>query len=87
MNIPDLFFLITAPIGLFSSIWDTRRMIIMRSAKARSISSYALAWLLVASFTLRAWVSLGDIIFTVYGLLLLLFNGFQLGVILYWRKQ
>jgi len=87
MNMPDIFYIITMPLGLFSSILDTSRIIKTRSAKSRSITSYALALFLVASFTLRSAFSVTDFLFTLNGILILLVNGFQLAIIIKWRKQ
>lgn len=87
MNLPDLFFIITAPLGYFSSILDTSRIIKTRSAKGRSFSGYGLALFLVASSTMRSFFSLHDIWFTLNGLVILLCNTFQLIVIWKWRKE
>jgi len=87
LSIPDLFFIITAPLGYFSSILDTSRIIKTHSAKGRSLSSYAIALFLVGTGTLRAVFSLHDIWFSLNGIIFLLLNGFQLACIWKWRKQ
>ena len=87
MNSYDLFYLIVMPIAWFSSVWDTRRVIQMKSAKSFSLSNYAISLALVLSATLRSWFILYDPLFTLNGLVILLVNSFQLAVFWKWRNQ
>ena len=87
MNNYDIFYLVVMPIAWFSSIWDTRRVIQTKSAKSRSLSSYAIALGLVLSATLRSWFVLSDVIFTLNGVVILALNSFQLAVFWKWRNQ
>ena len=86
MNAPDLFYIITMPIGWFSSILDTSRIIKLKSAKGRAISSYSIGLFLVFSSVLRAGFSIHDFLFTFNGIVILLLNTFQLICIIKWRN-
>lgn len=87
MNAPDIFYIVVMPLGLISSLMDTACIIRTRSAKARSISGYGLALLLVLTATLRSSMSLHDFWFTLNGVLILTVNTFQWICIWKWRNQ
>ena len=87
MNVWDIIYLVGMPLSYFSSLMATRRIIILRSARGHAVSAYALSWCLMLSSFLRAWLSLGDFIFSLNAAIFLVINGIQLILIIKWRTQ
>ena len=87
MNIWDIIYIVCLPLGYFSSLWATRRIIQLRSAKGHSVSGFVISWVLMLFTFLRAWLSVGDFLFTFNAGVFLVINGIQLIFIYKWRDK